>query len=108
MANADQPARLDLRGLNRRGQTPRARQETASAIAEVRHETLHEGTSAQVLHLGSYDDEGPILSRLHDDWLGANNLQMSGLHHEIYLSDARKTDPAKLKTVLRQPVKPAE
>lgn len=78
------------------------------AIAGVRHATLHEGTSAQVLHIGSYDDEGPVLSRLHDEWLGANNLQMSGLHHEIYLSDARKTDPAKLKTVLRQPVQPAE
>lgn len=74
------------------------------AIADVRSETLREGTSAQVLHIGSYDDETPILTRLHQEYLPANNLRETGLHHEIYLSDPRKTDPAKLRTVLRQPV----
>ncbi len=78
------------------------------AIADIRRETLCEATSAQALHIGSYDEEGPALSRLHDEWLSANNLRMSGLHHEIYLSDRRKSDPAKLKTILRQPVQPAE
>ncbi|MGW6023441.1 GyrI-like domain-containing protein [Streptomyces sp. NPDC055099] len=74
------------------------------AIEEVRWETLREGTSAQVLHIGSYDDETPILTRLHQEYLPANNLRETGLHHEIYLSDPRKTDPSKLKTILRQPV----
>ncbi|MEH0638359.1 GyrI-like domain-containing protein [Streptomyces bottropensis] len=73
-------------------------------IGEVRPETLHEGTSAQVLHVGSYDDETPVLTRLHHDYLPANGLRETGLHHEIYLSDPRRTDPAKLRTVLRQPV----
>ncbi|MEU6593211.1 GyrI-like domain-containing protein [Streptomyces sp. NPDC046881] len=77
---------------------------TLPAIADVRSETLHEGTSAQVLHIGSYDDETPILTRLHHAYLPANDLREAGLHHEIYLSDPRRTDPAKLRTILRQPV----
>lgn len=78
-----------------------------AAITGVRREVLNEGTSAQVLHIGPYDDEGPVLATLHNEYLAANNLQMTGLHHEIYLSDPRRTDPAKLKTILRQPVRPA-
>lgn len=76
------------------------------AIATVRHLVLNEGTSAQVLHRGPYDDEGPILATLHNEYLRDNNLQMAGPHHEIYLSDPRRTDPAQLKTILRQPVRP--
>jgi hypothetical protein len=76
-------------------------------IADVRRETLHEGTNAQLLHVGPYDDEGPALARLHDEYLAANNLRMSGHHHEIYLGDPRRTEPAKLRTILRQPVRKA-
>ncbi|GAQ59885.1 GyrI-like domain-containing protein [Streptomyces scabiei] len=74
------------------------------ALGDVRPETLREGTSAQVLHIGSYDDETPALARLHRDYLPAHGLREAGLHHEIYLSDPRRTDPARLRTVLRQPV----
>lgn len=77
-------------------------------IADIRHLSLHEGTSAQVLHIGPYDDEAPALARLHDEWLPANQLREAGHHHEIYLSDPRRTDPAKLRTILRQPVRRAE
>jgi hypothetical protein len=77
-------------------------------IADVRHETLHEGLSAQVLHVGPYDDEGPVLAELHHEYLAANNLRMSGHHHEIYLGDPRRAAPAKLKTILRQPVQPTD
>jgi len=76
------------------------------SVVDVRREVLHEGTSAQVLHHGPYDDEGPVLARLHDEYLAANGLRMSGHHHEIYLSDPRRTEPAKLRTILRQPVEP--
>jgi hypothetical protein len=76
-------------------------------IAEVRLDTLREGTSAQVLHVGSYDDEGPLLARLHHEFLAAHGLRMTGRHHEIYLGDPRRTEPARLRTVLRQPVEPA-
>jgi DNA-binding PadR family transcriptional regulator len=77
------------------------------AIDHIRHLALHEGRCAQALHIGPYDAEAPLLASLYGDYLGANHLQRSGLHHEIYLGDPRKTDPAKLKTILRQPVRPA-
>ncbi|MEV0661255.1 GyrI-like domain-containing protein [Actinomadura luteofluorescens] len=77
------------------------------AIAEVHRETLKEGTCAQLLHVGPYDDEGPALARLHHEYLAANGLRMSGQHHEIYLGDHRRTEPAKWKTILRQPVQAA-
>ncbi|RFU86570.1 hypothetical protein DY218_11675 [Streptomyces triticagri] len=76
------------------------------AIEEVRRETLHESTSAQLLHIGPYDDEGPALARLHDTYLAARGLQLTGLHHEVYLGDPRRAAPEKLRTVLRQPVRP--
>jgi hypothetical protein len=76
-------------------------------IAHVRHETLREGRCAQALHIGSYDDETPLMATLHDEYLPANNLTPAGLHHEIYLGDPRRTDPAKLRTVIRQPVRNA-
>jgi hypothetical protein len=72
----------------------------------LRHFTFTEGRSVQILHVGSYDDETPVLERLHNEYLPANGLTFNGDHHEIYLSDARRTAPAKLRTVLRQPVAP--
>ena len=59
-----------------------------------------------MLHVGPDDDEGPTLARLHDEIMPAKGLTFAGRHHEIYLSDPRKTAPAKLKTILRQPVRP--
>jgi hypothetical protein len=70
----------------------------------VRYLTLDEGRCAQALHIGSYDDEGPLLARLHGEFLAAQGLKPTGLHHEVYLGDPRRTAPEKLKTVLRQPV----
>lgn len=77
-------------------------------IADVRYEPMHEGLCAQVLHIGPYDDEGPILAALHGEYLAANNLRMTGHHHEVYLGDPRRSAPAKLRTVLRQPVERAD
>lgn len=74
-------------------------------LEKVRLERLDEGLSAQILHVGPYDDEGPVLQRLHEEWLPAQGLIETGKHHEIYLSDPRETAPEKLKTILRQPVK---
>ncbi|HEY3503497.1 MAG TPA: GyrI-like domain-containing protein [Actinocatenispora sp.] len=74
------------------------------AIAQVRHLTLHEGPSAQLLHVGSYDDEAPALAELHHGYLDAHGLRPTGRHHEIYLGDPRRTAPEKLRTILRQPV----
>ncbi|WP_432105642.1 GyrI-like domain-containing protein [Streptomyces sp. bgisy091] len=74
-------------------------------IGDVRSVSLNEGTSAQCLHIGPYDDEGPALAELHGEYLAAHDLRITGLHHEIYLSDPRRTDPARLRTILRQPVR---
>jgi DNA-binding PadR family transcriptional regulator len=82
-----------------------SKKKTVPALENVRLRTLVEGTCVQILHIGSYDDETPTLERLHNHYLPENGLTFNGDHHEIYLSDARRTPPAKLKTVLRQPVK---
>lgn len=76
-------------------------------IANVSHRRITEGHSLQTLHVGSYDNEGPILAHLHHEIMPENNLTFNGPHHEIYLSDPRRVEPAKLKTILRQPVAPA-
>lgn len=76
------------------------------ALDLVEPETLHEGRCAQVLHIGSYDDETPIMTTLHERYLPDNALTERDRHHEIYLGDPRRTAPEKLKTVLRQPVSP--
>ena len=70
----------------------------------VRLERYDEGLAVQIVHVGSYDDEGPVLARLHDEFLPERGLEPTGKHHEIYLSDARRTAPERLRTILRQPV----
>jgi hypothetical protein len=81
-----------------------AHEKRVPGLGLVRFERYTEGRSAQILHIGPYDDEGPVLERLHDQFLPANGLAPGGRHHEVYLSDARRTEPAKLRTILRQPV----
>ena len=71
---------------------------------QIRFESLTEGLSVQIMHIGSYDDETPTLLRLHDEWLPQNGYKETLKHHEIYIGDPRKTNPSRLKTVLRQPV----
>lgn len=66
---------------------------------------LVEGTSVQILHLGPFADEAPTIARLHNEFLPDNGFTENGHHHEIYLSDPRKTAPEKLRTILRQPVR---
>jgi hypothetical protein len=75
------------------------------ALPKLRLEAYHEGLAVQIMHLGSYDDEGPTLDRLHHEFMPQNGFEPNGKHHEIYLSDPRRVAPDKLKTVLRQPVK---
>ncbi len=84
-----------------------AQKKPLSALERLRFEPYTEGTSVQILHIGSYESEAPVLARLHDQYLPDNGLTFNGKHHEIYLSDPRRTEPAKLRTILRQPVTPA-
>jgi hypothetical protein len=73
-------------------------------LHDIRFEKLDEGLCVQTLHVGSFDDEAPVLARLHDEFIPANGLRETRDHHEIYLSDPRRTAPEKLRTILRQPV----
>lgn len=76
----------------------------APALEQLKLATLKEGLSVQTLHIGPYDAEGPVLEKMHHGYIPEHSLRMTGRHHEIYLSDARRTPPEKLKTILRQPV----
>jgi hypothetical protein len=75
------------------------------ALSKIRYERYHEGLSAQILHLGPYADEPPTIARLHA-WILDHGFDFRGAnkHHEIYLSDPRKSAPDKMKTILRQPM----
>ncbi len=83
-----------------------ARKKDLPAAPLLRHERLEEGLAAQIMHLGPYADEAPTIERLHA-WVAGQGYELRGRHHEIYLGDPRRTEPARLKTVLRHPVRPA-
>jgi hypothetical protein len=79
------------------------------ALPKLKFESFHEGLSAQIMHIGPYSEEEPTIKKLHD-FIKEKGYEFEGSkpgerHHEIYLSDVRKTDPEKLKTILRQPIK---
>jgi len=73
------------------------------ALDKVRFEEFVEGAVAQTLHVGPFVEEGPTVERVHQ-FIEDNGYQRVGKHHEIYLSDIRKADPKKWKTVIRQPM----
>jgi hypothetical protein len=76
------------------------------AASKLRFDRFREGLAAQVLHVGPYSAEGPTVERLHA-FIAEAGLSRRDKHHEIYLSDPSRADPAKLKTVVRQPVEVA-
>ena len=75
-------------------------------LDDVRLEKLSEGPCVQTLHVGSFDDEAEVLTRLHHEFIPETGLRMIGKHHEIYLSDFRRGAPDKQRTILRQPIMP--
>jgi hypothetical protein len=85
----------------------RAREEARSGVpaaARVQHVTFTDGLCVQMLHHGAYSEEPTSLARM-DALMDDKGLVTNGLHHEIYLSDPRETDPEKMHTILRQPVR---
>jgi hypothetical protein len=80
-----------------------AKKKALPALGKLRLETFTEGSCAQVLHVGPFTAEGPTIERLHD--FIDSRTGRRGKHHEIYLSDIRRADPAKWKTIIRQPMK---
>ncbi len=73
------------------------------ALSRLRFESFAEGRCAQTLHVGPFSAEGPAIERVHA-FIAAAGCERVGKHHEIYLSDIRRADPAKWKTVVRQPM----
>ena len=73
-------------------------------VAGVKLESLEEGQCVQVLHSEPYDAEQATIARMRA-LAAAKGLAFHGLHHEIYLSDPRRVPPAKLRTILRHPVR---
>ncbi len=73
------------------------------ALSRARFEPFHEGLCAQNLYVGPYSEEGPVIRQIHE-FITGNGYQPRGKHHEIYLSDPRRSKPEKLKTILRQPM----
>jgi hypothetical protein len=74
------------------------------ALRLVRLEPYHEGLSAQLVHVGPYADEAKITIPRLMEFIAAQGRKPHGYHHEIYMSDPRRTKPENLKTILRQPV----
>ena len=73
-------------------------------VERVRFAEFAEGPAVQTLHVGPYDDEGPTIAHLHEQVIPGFDAVPTGHHHEIYLSDPRRSAPEKLRTILRQPV----
>ncbi|MEJ7682534.1 MAG: GyrI-like domain-containing protein [Segetibacter sp.] len=71
---------------------------------QVEYFTMAEGKSVQMLHIGPFSTEPETLKQI-GEFAETKKLTKNGLHHEIYLSDFRKTEANKLKTILREPVK---
>ena len=73
---------------------------------KARLETYNEGTSVQIMYFGPYADEGPTIANMHA-YAIEQGYALTGKHHEIYMNDARRVAPEKLKTIIRQPIKKA-
>ena len=71
-------------------------------VDRLRLENFSEGRCAQILHVGPFSEEGPTIERLHE--FIDSRTGRRGKHHEIYLSDIRRADPKKWKTIIRHPM----
>ncbi|MER2599778.1 MAG: GyrI-like domain-containing protein [Caldilineales bacterium] len=79
------------------------RKKDLPALSALRLERITEGLCAQILHVGPFSEEAPTIQRVHDFIDNAGAVR-SGKHHEIYLSDVQRADPAKWRTIIRQPM----
>ncbi|MDR1967596.1 MAG: GyrI-like domain-containing protein [Burkholderiaceae bacterium] len=79
------------------------RKKALSSVDALRLENFTEGLCAQTLHIGPFSEEGPTIQRIHE-FIGQHS-KLTGKHHEVYLSDIRRADPSRWKTIIRQPMK---
>ena len=88
-----------------------ASQKKKTDFSKVEFRTFDEGLCVQCMHIGPYDDEPATVERMHrfvEEQGYVLDITEERLHHEIYLSDVRKTAPEKLKTVIRHPIRKRE
>ena len=97
-----QPEEYVTEGLVDEAKTEVKRKKGLPAIPRMRFEAFGEGLSAQIMHRGSFSEEGPVIERIHRG-IEERGGEPRGKHHEIYLSDFRRTKPERLRTVIRQP-----
>jgi hypothetical protein len=79
------------------------KKKNTAKLDQLRFETMEEGLCAKILHKGAYDTEPATIENLHK-WINDNGYRLRDRHREIYLNDVRRTIPANLKTILRQPI----
>jgi hypothetical protein len=91
-------------GLVDKGIEELRRKKDPVALSQIRYESFDEGKSAQIMHIGPFSEEGPTVEKVHN-FIKEHGSERRGKHHEIYLSDIRKGDPARWKTIIRQPLK---
>ena len=72
------------------------------SLSQLRFALFEEGEAAQIMHIGPFSEEGPTIEKVHA-FIEESGKVRRGKHHEIYLSDIRRANPAKWKTVIRQP-----
>jgi len=85
--------------------TDKNKPELSALLPKLRLEKYYEGKSAQIMHLGPFSEEGPTVEKIHE-YIEKNVGKFNGhnrKHHEIYLSDPRRSKPENMKTVIRQP-----
>ncbi len=87
-----------------RVRTEVTRKKGLANLSKVRYESYGEGAAVQILYLGAYDNEAPVIAEMHT-FIRNNGFQTNGKHHEVYLGDPRKTAAEKLQTILRQPIR---
>jgi hypothetical protein len=81
-----------------------AKKSNPAWLGKLRFDLIHEGMCVQMMHLGPFTTEGPHIAWMHR-FAQEQGCALNGKHHEIYLSDFRRTAPEKLRTVIRQPIK---
>jgi hypothetical protein len=79
------------------------RKKNPAALPLMRFQAFKEGKAAQTMHIGPFTEEGPTIEKVHA-FIESSGSQLTGKHHEIYLSDIRRAAPEKWKTIVRQPM----
>jgi hypothetical protein len=99
-----QPTKLVTAELFKDAVEQLKKKKNPAALPKLRFEKFSEGLAVQIMYIGPYSEEKSNIEKLHN-FIRQNGYELTGKHHEIYISDPRKSAPEKMKTVVRQPMK---